>query len=85
VKITIDTKEDSPDELRKIIRLLNELINQKEPPKVGIFDTPSEPSQPPSPEVSSGLMSMFDQSSEPQPPESKPEEKPPERHSIELY
>ena len=73
MKITIDTKEDSPEDLRRIINLLSELINQKQPQNVGFFDSPqSDPSQ----TETSNLMSMFDQpttqpASQPTQPEKK--------------
>ena len=39
MKITIDTKEDSPEEIRKAIQLLSNLIGEKHEDKAGnIFE-----------------------------------------------
>ena len=77
MKITIDTKEDSPEDLRKIIRLLSELINQKQPQNVGFFDSPqSGVSQ----SETSNLMAMFDQPTSQ--PAIQPQQQPTEKKDI---
>ncbi len=66
MKITIDTKEDSPAEIRKAINLLTSLANAH-PTQKNIFEpTPSlEVAQPSQPETSQepaktgGFMNMF--------------------------
>ncbi len=85
MRITIDTKTDSRDEIRKAIRLLMGLVGGQD---VYTNDTPAEkpPAQPnifdsPSPAVGN-LMSIFDSADTPQKTEEKPKEDSPK---IELY
>ena len=63
MKITIDTKEDSREEIKKVISLLTHLIGETPMTNANIFDNPQ-----PEPETNN-LMNMFDN---PVPP---PEEK----------
>jgi hypothetical protein len=89
MKIQIDTKTDSPDEIRKVIKLLtglvgghnvytNEQPQEKPAAQPNIFDTPS-------PEVPN-LMSMFDSApttnTEPAPQEEETKEDVPQ---LEFY
>jgi hypothetical protein len=65
MKITIDTKEDSPEEIRRAILLLQQLSNtpiRTNAPSV--FDTPAT--------ETSGLMGMFN-ATPPEPEENKEE------------
>ena len=64
MKITIDTKEDSHEEIKKVISLLTHLIGQTPSSNRNIFDD-SKPT-----EESSNLFSIFDNPSTP-PPEKK--------------
>ena len=83
MRITIDTKTDSKDEIRKAIRLLmglvghdvytNEVPAEKPPSQPNIFDSPTP--------AIGNLMSIFD-SAEPQKTEEKPKDDSPK---IELY
>jgi len=50
MKITIDTKEDSPEDIEKVIKLLHDLRGASS--NVNIFDQPTE-------QASSGFMNMF--------------------------
>ncbi|MBN2112150.1 hypothetical protein JW707_03570 [Candidatus Woesearchaeota archaeon] len=70
MKLTIDTKEDSKEEIRKAIRMLSAIVEDSEiytnrPEKVhypNIFESSSEPSEPEaakSEPVSGGLFGMF--------------------------
>lgn len=52
MKITIDTKEDSHEDIRKIVTLLSEMMNNKPSTPNNLFETQS--SEMP------GLMGMFD-------------------------
>ena len=77
MKITIDTKEDSHEDIRKIVNILSEILGNKQPSS-NVFESSS--SEMP------GLMGMFNQPSQPQPastPEPVPEKK--ERTSIQFY
>ena len=84
MKITIDTKTDSKDEIRKAIRLLmglvgghdvytNEVPVEKPAAQPNIFDSP-EPAVP-------NLMSMFDSA----PTTGAPQEEKKEEPQIEFY
>lgn len=55
MKITIDTKEDSPEEIRNIIKMLSSLVGEKEPTgsQNDLF------SQDSSPQDSTGFVDMF--------------------------
>jgi len=44
MKITIDTKEDSPTDIRKVIALLSKLLEDSPEKHSSIFDSPSEDS-----------------------------------------
>ena len=81
MKITIDTKEDSPEELKKVISLLSQLINepiQTNAPQ-NIFDQPS-------PDVGN-LLNIFDTPQAPAEQQQAPPEPPvkKERPEVELY
>ncbi len=89
MKITIDTKTDSKDEIRKAIKLLMGLVGhhdvytnepEKPAPQPNIFDSPS-------PAVNSNLMSMFDSAETPaQPTETtETEEKQDDIPQVEFY
>lgn len=60
MKISIDTKEDSPEEIRKLIRMLSALVGdsvpENSPPEAdgGIFDMFGDPAQSSSPEQQPG-------------------------------
>lgn len=56
IKITIDTKEDSHEEIKKVIRMLSSLVGEKEvfENKGNIFENNENPS-----DSSPGLFSMF--------------------------
>ena len=56
MKITIDTKEDSHDDIKKVIELLHKFLNHEQP-TANIFEQNS-PSVP-------NMMSMFDDKTEP--------------------
>ena len=89
MKIQIDTKTDSPEEIRKVIKLLmglvgshnvytNEPAQEKPASQPNIFDSPS-------PAVGN-LMSMFDSApSTPETPSDAPEEKTDDVPKIEFY
>ena len=57
MKITIDTREDSHHEIRKVISLLQNLLGEtpSESPTQSIFDNPAPETQP----EPSGFMNMF--------------------------
>lgn len=74
MKITIDTKEDSHSEIKKVISLLTHLIGETPFSNHNIFDD-SKPT-----EESSNLFNIFDT---PTTPEIKPEPK--EKPSIQFY
>ncbi|MEM3154217.1 MAG: hypothetical protein QW165_01460 [Candidatus Woesearchaeota archaeon] len=83
MRITIDTKTDSKDEIRKAIKLLMGLVghevytNEPEKPvQQNIFDSPS-PAVP-------NLMSMFD-SAPSTPEQAPPEEKKEDFPQVEFY
>ena len=74
MKITIDTKEDSHEEIRKIIRMLSSLVGgevmtNSEVANQGNIFSDSNPQT-----ESSDMFSMFSANSENTSPEKKPEE-----------
>ncbi len=86
MRITIDTKTDSRDEIRKAIKLLmglvgghdvytNEPATEKPAAQTNIFDAPGA--------AVPNLMSMFD--SAPSTPESSPQEKKEDEPQVEFY
>jgi hypothetical protein len=88
MKIQIDTKTDSPDEIRKVIRLLMGLVGSKEvytnepaqekpPSQPNIFDSPS-PAVP-------NLMSMFDSAPSTPTTQASEDEKKDDLPEIEFY
>jgi len=68
MKITIDTKEDSHDEIRRLITLLTSLMNNE-------VDSPGESglSNDPKPIIGEGVFGMFSNNNEENAPASKPE------------
>ncbi len=91
MKISIDTKEDSPEEIRKAIMMLNSLLHEKETysNSGNIFESSSSSSrdifgnaQQPSSSDNSGNIfgNMFGESSTPQP--SSAQEPEPEKQDI---
>ena len=72
MKITIDTKEDSNEEIKKLIKMLSSLIGE---------DYKKEDE---TPEVSEGVFNMFDSSAEEKKEEDK-EEKPFELNDVVTY
>jgi len=78
MKITIDTKEDSHQEIRKIIRMLSSLVEEKEvfSNQKDVFSEDNESTQSggvQSENSQGGIFNMFDSS--PKSEESKEEEK----------
>jgi hypothetical protein len=72
MKITIDTKEDSHEEIRKVIGMLQKMVGDAQS-NGGLFsDSPSEPSSEPSPVSSNAFMNMFGDNSSPSEPSSEP-------------
>jgi len=59
MKITIDTKEDSVEDIKKVIKMLSSLIGE-------------DKKEDESPEVSEGVFNMFDSSAEEKQEEEKP-------------
>jgi len=72
MKITIDTKEDSAEEIKKLIKMLSSLIGEE----YRLVDENKEV-----PEVSEGTFNMFDSSAE----EEKEEDKPFELNDVVTY
>ncbi len=73
MKITIDTKEDSAEEIKKLIKMLSSLIGE---------EYKSEDENKEIPEISEGVFNMFDSPSE----EKKEEEdKPFELNDVVTY
>ena len=72
MKITIDTKEDSAEEIKKIIKMLSSLIGEG-------YKSVDENKE--VPEVSDGTFNMFDSSAE----EEKEEDKPFELNEVVTY
>ena len=68
MKITIDTKEDSHDEIKRLITLLTSLMNNE-------VDSPGESglSDDPEPIVGEGVFGMFSNNNEQEAPAAKPE------------
>ncbi|MBS3133406.1 hypothetical protein J4470_04795 [Candidatus Woesearchaeota archaeon] len=66
MKITIDTKEDSHDEIRKIVNMLNSLIEAN-------LAEQSEQSSEPQPIVGEGIFGMFSGNREEEAPAAMPE------------
>ena len=58
MKITIDTKEDSHEDIKKILALLSQMVN-KDAPVSNVFENPASSELP-------NLMGMFDASNTPQ-------------------
>ena len=75
MKITIDTKEDSNEDIKKLIKMLSSLIGK---------EYTSEDENKEVPEVSEGTFNMFDSSAEEKKEEDK-EEKPFELNEIVTY
>ena len=86
IKITIDTKEDSPEDIRKVVALLSSLlargvekrrnIFEDSSPGLDIFDQRSptrETSQATDSDVSNAFTSLFGDSSSEKKPEKKEE------------
>jgi len=59
MKITIDTKEDSAEDIKKVIKMLSSLIGE-------------DKKEDEAPEVSEGVFNMFDSSAEEKQEEEKP-------------
>ena len=72
MKITIDTKEDSTEEIKKLIKMLSSLIGEE-------YKSGDENKE--VPEVSEGTFNMFDSSAE----EEKEEDKPFELNDVVTY
>ena len=72
MKITIDTKEDSAEEIKKLIKMLSSLIGKE-------YKSVDENKE--APEVSEGTFNMFDSSAE----EEKEEDKPFELNDVVTY
>ena len=72
MKITIDTKEDSAEEIKKLIKMLSSLIGKEY--KSGDENKEIQ-------EVSEGMFNMFDSSAE----EKKEEDKPFELNDVVTY
>ena len=75
MKITIDTKEDSNEDIKKLIKMLSSLIGK---------EYASEDENKEVPEVSEGTFNMFDSSAKEKEEENK-EEKPFELNEIVTY
>ena len=75
MKITIDTKEDSAEEIKKLIKMLSSLIGK---------EYTSEDENKEVPEVSEGIFNMFDSSAEEKKEEDK-EEKPFKLNDVVTY
>ena len=78
MKITIDTKEDSNEDIKKLIKMLSSLIGK---------EYKSEDKNKGVPEVSEGVFNMFDSSGETEEKkeEDEKEEKPFELNKIVTY
>ena len=70
MKITIDTKEDSPEEIRKLISLLSSLAGGHSNVK-NIFEEPAS-----EPVAAPGLFNIFDDTPKVEPKEEDKEESP---------
>ena len=93
MKITVDTKEDSPEDIRKVIALLSSLANKNITRQKNIFEesspgldpldqrtpTQQETSQPAESDIGNAFTSLFGDSGS----ENKPEEKK-EKSEIEI-
>jgi hypothetical protein len=73
MKITIDTKEDSHEDIKKILALLSQMVN-KDAPQSNVFENPQSSELP-------NLMGMFDTST----PQANPEPAPTTLPKVELY
>ena len=77
MKITIDTKEDSAEEIKKLIKMLSSLIGEE-------YKSGDENKE--VPEVSEGTFNMFDSSAEEKKDDDKKEEdKPFELNDVVTY
>ena len=74
MKITIDTKEDSHEDIKKILALLSQMVN-KDAPVSNVFENPTSSELP-------NLMSMFDAST---PAQTEPAPQTPTLPKVELY
>ncbi len=72
MKITIDTKEDSGEDIKKLIKMLSSLVGE-------------DKKEAESPEVSEGAFNMFESPAEEKNEEDKEEEKPFELNKIVTY
>ena len=75
MKITIDTKEDSAEDIKKVIKMLSSLIGEE-------YKSGDENKE--IPEVSEGVFNMFDSSAEEKQEEDK-EEEPFELNDVVTY
>ena len=75
MKITIDTKEDSAEEIKKLIKMLSSLIGEE-------YKSGDENKE--IPEVSEGVFNMFDSPAEEKKEDDK-EEKPFELNDVVTY
>jgi hypothetical protein len=78
MKIEIDTNNDSKEQIKKAIELLQSVLGDTSEVRtnVGFFDTPSTPEPTPEP-VMGGMFAMFgDDNSEPTPHDPNPEPSP---------
>lgn len=65
MKITIDTREDSPEDMRKVIALLSTLIEGREKQHSNIFEDSASPSLESSePSIGNAFANMFGSGSE---------------------
>ena len=79
MKISIDTKDDSPEDIRKIIRMLSSFIGEKEAVQSDIFAQESELS----PQDNSGFVNMFENANQ-ETKEPEIETKPKEELDLDL-
>ncbi len=54
MKLTIDTKEDSFEDIKKVVHLLTEILQRKESSGSSVFDAPADAG-------TAGLMSLFNE------------------------
>ncbi|MBW2981034.1 hypothetical protein KY360_06480 [Candidatus Woesearchaeota archaeon] len=93
MKISIDTREDSPEEIRKAIRMLQSLVHDKEvyTNSGNIFEDPESMTQPSQPESEASQPSgnvfgnLFGDSQQSQQPEETEEQEKKETPEVMIY
>ncbi|MFH1590754.1 MAG: hypothetical protein ABIC95_02395 [archaeon] len=82
MKITIDTKEESTKDIRKLIRMLQHIVGSESSYSTMDNGTSEESREP---VVNPGLFSMFDDNDTDRPGEPEPEEEEPTRVQVVEY